>query len=161
MRFARLPAEAVPMRERRRAAALGMLVRVQKAQRTGAEAALAEARLEEASRRRAEREAAEAAAAAGEDWRRHVAAPGFSPEYERALGDRLLARVANEAQRASETAQAAAASERRQGEWQQLEAQVRSGEKSFGRLARKVARKIDERRHAAVADRITSQWSRK
>jgi hypothetical protein len=148
------------MRERSRAADLAKLVRVQRAQRLGAEVALAEARDEESRQRSAEEEAARAAAAAGEDWRLHVGRSGFSPEYGRALGERLLSRIEAEAQCAARTAEAAEASERRQGEWQRLEARVRGGERSLGRLARKAARRTEERRNAALADRVTSLWSR-
>ncbi|HEX9933329.1 MAG TPA: hypothetical protein VGB08_10855 [Allosphingosinicella sp.] len=148
------------MRERTALKALTRLAAVQRAQRVGAEAALQAARAAEREAEAREQAARRAAAAAGEDWRAYVGEPGFSPDYCRALSARLLDREQEQSACAGRTAQAGERAGRREGDWQRLEAQVRTSERSVGRLKRKVAQRIEEGRLEEVADRITQRWSR-
>lgn len=149
------------MRERRQIIDVRKLVHVQKAQRQGAETELARARAEEERRFHAQADAEASVERAHDDWREHLGSGGFSPEFARGLGERLLLRLDVEAQRRREAEEAAQASAARESQWRLLEARVKGGERTLRGLARKVARKTEERGQAALADRVTSRWSRK
>ena len=148
------------MRERRDLGMMRRLAAVQRARRVGAEAAMAAAAQAEREAAEAEREAEARSLSARLDWSEHLARPGFSPEFSRALSSVLIVREGE----AGEAARKARSSEdnhaERRGEWQRLEAQVRLSEQSVKGLRRKVARKEDERKMAALADRVTYFWSR-
>lgn len=148
------------MRDRLALKAIAGLAAVQRAQRTGAEAALEEARASEREAQAAEEDARRATDAAGEDWRAYLGEPGFSPEYCSSLSMRLVLRREEQGRCAERMAHAADAVGRREGDWQRLEAQVRTSERSVRRLQRKVAQRIEEGRLVEVADRITQKWRR-
>jgi hypothetical protein len=132
------------------------MLELQRARRSGARESLEKARLLEQAARDEEARAQAQVQAAHEQWIDFVSSPGFSPEYSRVLADRLIESDARVAQSAARTHVAADLRAGRQREWQQLEAQVRSGERSLKRLKRDLDRRHEERRLAAVADQVTS-----
>ncbi|MGQ0661104.1 hypothetical protein [Sphingosinicella sp.] len=131
---------------------------VQRARRSGAEMALVEARKVETRARDAERSAILARDESLQNWLSCVDQVGFSPEYSRALSSLLIARdeqVHEAGVRAEAAAQLASAHER---EWRAHEAKVRAGGKAQGQLKRKLTLRGEERRLAALADRVTRTW---
>jgi hypothetical protein len=140
--------------------ALSRLLDVQRVQRTGAEAALAQAQEAERLARASEAEARQEADAAQKDWLRGLAEPGFSPEYQRALAARLIARERQGADCAVRTERASEATEERREAWRTTEARVRSGERGARKLRRTIGRREEERRLGALADRTTTKWTR-
>ena len=148
------------MRERARLPLMVRLAAVQRAQRASAEAQLTVARAAEAAARIAEDEARESSRAAERQWLDHVRAPGFSPEYGRALSGRLIGREEEAQAAASHVREAGEVRAGRQQEWQRQEARVQLSEASVRRLKRKLERRIEEKRMAELADRVTYAWSR-
>ncbi|HEY0148106.1 MAG TPA: hypothetical protein VGB70_03805 [Allosphingosinicella sp.] len=148
------------MRDRARLPLMKSLAAVQRAQRASAEAQLFAAQAAEAAARSAEDEARATAAEAERHWLDHLAAPGFSPEYGRALSERLIGRH-DEANIAAEHLRTATGlRSRREADWQKGEARVRLSEASVRRLKRRIDRRAEENRMSELADRVTYSWSR-
>ena len=143
------------MRDRRRLQKLVQLVAVQRARRGCAEDSLRQARDREEQARKAEREALDRSETAHRDWLALISAPAFSPELSQALAHRLVGLDGEAQGAAARSAAAAEVSARRQREWQELEAQVRSGDGSVKRLDRRVRRSDEERRLGERADLTT------
>jgi hypothetical protein len=148
------------MRDRGKLPLMVRLTAVQRAQRASAEAQLNVARAAEAAARIAEEEALQGSRAAERQWLDHVGAPGFSPEYGRALSTRLIGRQEEVETASLHLRNANDVCAARQGEWQKQEARVRLSEASVRRLKRKVERRTDEKGMAELADRVTYAWSR-
>ncbi len=143
------------MRERRRLQMMAQLVAVQRARRCAAEDALGQAQERERQAQARRQESADREAAADEEWSSFIAAPGFSPELGRSLAGRVI-EAGDKAQAAEATLRAAEqVRTRREGEWQELEAQVRTGERSLKRLKRRTSRATEEQRLAEQADQTT------
>lgn len=146
------------MHERRRLAMMGQLLALQRAQRDGAEFALAEAKKADARARDAEDAAVVARDDTLEDWARCVSEVGFSPEQSRMFSSALIERD-EEAGRAGARAELATGlASKREQEWRALEAKVRAQSVVQKRLRRDLARAQEERALAALADRVTGNW---
>lgn len=143
------------MRERTLLRGLGRLAEVQRVRRSAAEDALGQARGRSAQAEQAERAAAARTGAAQQDWEAHLAAPGFAPEYGRALATRLVEADAAEQSSAALSRAAAEAVTRREREWQELEAQLRAADRTRRRFSRQVRRREEEKAVAAQADLTT------
>jgi hypothetical protein len=136
------------------------LTGVQRIKRSAAEASLAMAKSVHDAAQLEEQAAREGSRAAREDWLSHVSGPRFSPEFLRSLSLRLVARQKETDSACLKTQLAAGLHTRREREWQQLEAQTRSGEESLRKLRRKVAQGLEEERLGRLADLVTHRWSR-
>lgn len=143
------------MRERTLLRGLRRLAEVHRARRGAAEDALGQARARRAQAEQAERAAVARTGAAQQDWEAHLAAPGFAPEYGRALAARLVDADAAEQSTAALNRAAAEAVSRREREWQELEAQLRAGDRTGRRLTRQLRRREEEKAVAAQADLTT------
>jgi hypothetical protein len=146
------------MPERRRLAMMKQLLAVQSAQRSSAEIALRDARKREAQAHVDEQAALTARDEALGDWMRCIAEAGFSPEHSRSLSDRLIERDENADEAGARASAAAEWTSRGEQRWRALEAEVRAGREVQGRLRRKLSRRNEERRLAALADRVTRVW---
>ena len=143
------------MRERTLLRGLRRLAEVQRARRGAAEDALGQARGRKSQAEQAERAAAARTSAAQQGWEAHLATPGFAPEYGQALAARLIEADAAEQSSAALNRAAAEAVARREGEWQELEAQLRAGDRTSRRLTRHLRRREEEKAVAAQADLTT------
>lgn len=112
------------------------------------------------------RSAAEAAAAAAEvradeagaDWRDHVQGNGYDPAYGRWLAGRQIERAEEQGLAEVKAELSGQTAQRRQSEWQMLEAQVRCNEQKAQRIGRAIAHGREEKRLNALADRTTYGW---
>ncbi len=137
------------------------LAAVQRVKQPAAEAALMSARQVESQARAAEAEAKAKTETAQLEWGAHISGTTFSPELSGALAA-LVIRAGTEAADASfRAARAVELAARRQGDWQMSDARSRSGDESLRRLRRRVRRRAEEDRLAEMADRLTSDWSRR
>jgi hypothetical protein len=137
------------------------LASVQRVKKAAAEAALLSAQSAEAQAAAAEQEARAQSEAAQAEWSEHLAGPAFSPEFGGALAARVIGREREESSATKRSARAAEIAARRQGDWQLSEARSRSGEESLRKLRRRVRQRSEEKRLAEMADRVTSDWSRR
>lgn len=148
------------MRERERLRAVRDIVAVQRARRSGAEAAFASAR----EAQRLADEGAETArsltAQAEQAWREHVEGKAFAPDYGKWLAGRLVESGQAEVQAEAKAQAAELMLERRRSDWQLLSAQLRASERGAVKLTRRLARHREEERTSAMADRVTSDWHR-
>lgn len=149
------------MRERDKLNMMAQLSEVQRAKRTGAEAALHAARSSEKEARREEEAARERTLAAQQQWLEHIGRSGFSPEYSSSLSIIVIARENEAAEAAVRTRIASDLCLRKQSDWQAQEARVRLSEDSVRRLRRKVERRREEDRLSEISDRITFDWCRR
>jgi hypothetical protein len=149
------------MRDRRKLEVMGKLASVQRVRKAAAEAALMTARAAEAQARAEEKETKSRTEAAEREWGDHVSGAGFSPEFGGALAARIVERDAAASQAAKSAERASEITARRQGDWQLSDARSRSGEESLRKLRRRVNARIEEDRLAAMADRVTFDWSRR
>ena len=149
------------MRERSKLNMMAQLSEVQRAKRTGAEAALHAARSSEKEARREEDEARDRTVAAQQQWLDHIRRSGFSPEYSRSLSVIVMARENEAADAAVRTRIASDMCLKKQSDWQAQEARVRLSEDSVRRLRRKVERRREENRLSEMSDRITYDWCRR
>ncbi len=99
--------------------------------------------------------ARESSGKADMEWRDHLGGAAFDPSYGRWLADRVVTRTSQQAQTEARADLTRRSAERRQDEWQLLEAQVRSNEARAGELTSRVAHLREEKRLHAVADRVT------
>ena len=148
------------MQVSRKLAMTTRLVELLRARRRSAEVALASARAAERTAQLEEQVARDDSDAAHGDWEVYLSTPGFSPEHSQSLALRLLEREDEADAAAFRTRLAADVHARRQGDWQRLEAQTRSGKESCRALERKVRRRREEDGHGQTADLITYRWSR-
>lgn len=148
------------MRVRTKLEMTARLVDVLRARRRAAEVELASAQAAERAAQLEEQAARDSNQAAHGDWLDCLSTPGFSPELSQSLALRLIAREDEAEAAALRTRLATDLYVRRQGDWQRLEAQTRSGKASCRALERKVRRRREEEGLSRMADLITHAWSR-
>ncbi len=132
---------------------------VQRVKKAAAEAALLSARAAESKALAAEREAKAKIEAAQLEWGTHLSGAVFSPEFSGALASLVIQSETEASDASGRRARATEISTRRQADWQLSDARSRSGEESLRRLRRRVRRRDEEDRLAAMADRVTFDWS--
>ncbi|MGK6317905.1 hypothetical protein [Sphingomonas sp. DT-204] len=95
---------------------------------------------------------------AADEWYRHVLGSGH-PELGSARAAILIDREARVQSSIENVRQASAVSEDRERSWQTAKAFERATRQAVDRLARKNARKREERAAGALADRVTIAWT--
>jgi|GEM_PF-3507591 len=134
------------------------MLAVQISRRAAAEQAVAIAAGEAAAARSAERDARQHSHDANGEWSQYISEAGFSPEYSTALCARAIEREAAAAKAAQLTSQREQFHLQQQDAWRKTQAQVKHTEGSIRRVKRKRARTHEERRLAAIEERITFTW---
>lgn len=94
------------------------------------------------------------------EWLDCLARSGFAPEYSRALATRLVAREAEAQHAGVQRGQAVDAHLREQDAWRIAEARERASRDNLRGARRDAARRREEKRLDALADRVTQDRMR-